>query len=133
MRALIVDDEPLACKVVSLCLPKDAECDIALDGREAFEAFKRAFESGRRHDVVILDFLLPEMDGLEVRKLIRGFEDENGVAPSSQAVIIFTSSTAEVACALEHASDRVASVAKPVSAEKLRTVLSRLGLANLSS
>lgn len=128
MRVLIADDEPLTCKAISLCLPVDAEYDIALDGREAFEVFKKAFESGARHDVVFLDYVMPEIDGLEALKLIRDFEDERNVASTSRAIIIFTSSTQETSREMERSSNRVTFIAKPVSVKKLRTVLGSFGL-----
>lgn len=66
-RVLIVDDDPLILDLVRAVL-EDAgvELDIARDG---MEALKRAGE--RVPDVVVLDVMMPGMDGFEVCRAFR--------------------------------------------------------------
>ena len=64
IRALIVDDEPLARDCVRLALQDDPEFDIVGecgDGGAALDAIRR-----RRPDLVFLDVQMPGLDGFEV-------------------------------------------------------------------
>ena len=66
-RALIVEDNREIAALVKLHL-RDVQCeaDIAGDGKSGLE-----LASGRRYDLVVLDLMLPEMDGLAVCREIR--------------------------------------------------------------
>ena len=66
-RALIVEDNREIAALVRLHL-RDVQCeaDIASDGRRGL-----ALASSRRYDLVVLDLMLPEMDGLAVCREIR--------------------------------------------------------------
>lgn len=64
---LIVDDEPKLLQTVSEYLEHDGyRVHTAADGREALERFY-----GVRPDLVVLDLMLPEIDGYEVCRRIR--------------------------------------------------------------
>lgn len=66
-KLLVVDDEPAITEFVSFNLKKEGyEVDIAHDGNEALEKF----EAGD-FDLVVLDVMLPGMNGYEVCKRIR--------------------------------------------------------------
>ena len=47
--------------------------DIANNGFEAVEKFKQY-----EYDIILMDIMMPVMDGVEATKLIRHFEDEKG-------------------------------------------------------
>ena len=66
-RALIVEDNREIAALVKLHL-RDVQCeaDIAADGKRGLE-----LASDRRYDLVVLDLMLPEMDGLAVCRKIR--------------------------------------------------------------
>ena len=64
---LIVDDEPTIGEVVSRYLERAGyEARVAGDGREALQ-----LAGDRRPDLVVLDLMLPGMDGLEVMRRLR--------------------------------------------------------------
>lgn len=67
-RVLVVDDEPLLREAVSAFLEADGytKIDNAGNGREALEKVE-SFNP----DIVILDVMMPEMDGLEVCRRLR--------------------------------------------------------------
>jgi len=66
-RILIVDDEPLIVKGLKYNLEQDGyETDTAYDGEEAVSKF---FAS--QYDLVLLDVMLPKVDGIEVCQRIR--------------------------------------------------------------
>ncbi|MDP9458556.1 MAG: response regulator transcription factor [Actinomycetota bacterium] len=64
---LVVDDEPKLVKVVREYLEHDGyRVVVAGDGREALARFQEA-----RPDLIVLDLMLPEFDGLEVCRRLR--------------------------------------------------------------
>ena len=70
-RVLVVDDEKLIVKGIRFSLEQDGmEVECAYDGEEAL---KLATEND--FDMILLDVMLPKLDGFEVCQQIRGFSD----------------------------------------------------------
>ena len=68
-RVLVVDDEELIVKGIHFSLGQDGmEVDCAYDGEEGLQKVKE-----NHYDVVLLDIMLPKMDGFEVCRQIREF------------------------------------------------------------
>ena len=66
-RVLVVDDEPMVRDVLARYLSRGGfEVELAADGQAAIDAFNR-----RAPDLVLLDLMLPKIEGLEVFRLIR--------------------------------------------------------------
>ena len=66
-RLLLVDDEPAIIKGLKFSLERDGyEIDAAYDGEEAIQMFNE-----RQYDLVVLDVMLPKLDGLTVLQRIR--------------------------------------------------------------
>ncbi|GGE17474.1 alkaline phosphatase synthesis transcriptional regulatory protein PhoP [Marinithermofilum abyssi] len=66
-RILVVDDEPSIVKLVQFNLEKEGYLvDIAEDGQTALDKIKE-----QRPDLLVLDLMLPKVDGLEVCKQVR--------------------------------------------------------------
>ena len=70
-RVLVVDDEKLIVKGIRFSLLQDSlEVDCAYDGEEALNMAKE-----NDYDLILLDVMLPKMDGFEVCQQIREFSD----------------------------------------------------------
>lgn len=70
-RVLVVDDEKLIVKGIKFSLEQDGmEVDCAYDGEEALEYAKK-----NEYDIVLLDLMLPKIDGMSVCQQIREFSD----------------------------------------------------------
>ena len=70
-RVLVVDDEKLIVKGIRFSLEQDGmEVDCAFDGAEALEYAKK-----KEYDIVLLDVMLPEIDGFQVCQQIREFSN----------------------------------------------------------
>lgn len=70
-KVLVVDDEKLIVKGIKFSLEQDEMIvDCAYDGEEAV-----AFAKEKEYDIILLDLMLPKMDGLEVCQHIREFSD----------------------------------------------------------
>ena len=70
-KVLVVDDEKLIVKGIRFSLEQDGmEVDCAYDGEEALEKAK-----SDSYDMILLDVMLPKMDGFEVCQQIREFSN----------------------------------------------------------
>lgn len=70
-RVLVVDDEKLIVKGIRFSLEQDGmEVDCAYDGEEAL-----SYARDHVYDMILLDIMLPKLDGFEVCQQIREFSD----------------------------------------------------------
>ncbi len=68
---LVVDDEKLIVKGIRFSLEQDGmEVDCAYDGEEALD-----FAKNNQYDMILLDVMLPKMNGFEVCQHIREFSN----------------------------------------------------------
>ena len=82
-QILVVDDEKLIVKGIKFSLEQDGmEVTAAYDGEEALQNIKE-----KNFDLVVLDVMLPKMDGLEVCQQTREF---------SQVPIIMVTAKGEI-------------------------------------
>ncbi|MCH5162604.1 MAG: response regulator transcription factor [Clostridiales bacterium] len=71
IKALIVDDDENICQLIGLYLKKDGlETDMCHDGESALVKLKDG-----HFDVVLLDLMMPGIDGFETLKILRTFSD----------------------------------------------------------
>jgi two-component system, LytTR family, response regulator len=113
MRALIVDDEPIARKVLREELESIPEVSVvgeADDGKEALRAIATL-----RPDVVFLDLQMPAMSGFEVVRSLTG--------PALPVIVIVTAFDQHAIEAFE--AGAVDYLLKPVSEPRLRTAVDR--------
>lgn len=70
-KILVVDDEKLIVKGLKFSLEQDDyEVDTAFDGEEGL-----ALATENQYDMILLDLMLPKMDGYEVCQRVREFSD----------------------------------------------------------
>jgi two-component system response regulator MtrA len=114
-RVLVVDDDEALAEMIGIVLRNDDFDPVfCYDGGKALEAFRNA-----KPDLVLLDLMLPGMDGIEVCRLIR--------AEADVPIVMLTakSDTADVVRGLESGADDY--VPKPFKpAELIARVRARL-------
>lgn len=124
-RVLIVDDDPTVSEVVAGYLQRAGfTVNRAADGPTALEAAAR-----HRPDLVVLDLMLPGMDGLEVCRRLRAHQ--NGTPPVAVVMLTARGDEEERILGLEVGADDY--VTKPFSPRELvlrvRSVLRRASAA----
>lgn len=109
-RLLVVDDDPDARRLIGLVLRRAGhEILYAEDGFQALEVMVR-----EHPDLIILDLMMPGMDGFEVLEAMRQRTDLQGLP-----VIVLTAKAQVAPAAEQKRLDVQAYLTKPVSAETL--------------
>lgn len=117
LHVLVVDDSPVNRAVVQQFLSATAETvDQARDGREGLQLF----QSGS-YDLVLMDWHMPELDGLSATRLLRAWEREHRRAATP--VFALTASSEPTAQAECLAAGCTGFLAKPVRQADLLGVL----------
>ena len=80
IEALIVDDDEIVLKTMATEFASlGSVAELAHSGKEAIEMMARRHESGKDYSIVILDWKMPDMDGVETIRRIRA--EINGDIP----------------------------------------------------
>jgi CheY-like chemotaxis protein len=120
-RVLVVDDNELNLKTITALLnlvniiPK-----TVITGREAIELIKK-----ENYDIIFMDQMMPEMDGIETTQHIRAWERENISRKKADRIpiIAFTANTVEGAREMFLASGFDEYMPKPVKLSELKKCL----------
>jgi two-component system chemotaxis response regulator CheY len=96
MKTLIVEDECTSCLLLQELLKGYGACHIAANGRDAVEAALLALDAGEPYDLICLDIMMPEMDGHEALRKIRGHEETRGIISSKGAKIVMTTALGDI-------------------------------------
>lgn len=121
-RALVAEDNELNMEIIAYVLDDMGfTVDKTTNGQEAVDAFEQSPVG--RYDIVLMDVMMPVMDGLTAAHRIRSL----GRADAADVPIVATSANAfaeDVKRSL--ASGMNAHVSKPIDPEKLAKVLSKV-------
>ena len=124
-RILICDDEKDIVNALKIYLA-DANYQLfeAFTGREALELIRR-----EEIHLVLMDIMMPVMDGYQALKAIRDIEEEKGIPVEKRVKIIMMTALNEERN-VKKAFEMGCTVycAKPVDIEKLKEVLQKLSL-----
>lgn len=129
MRILIAEDDFVSRKFIFKFMSQFGDCDVTVDGMEAIEVFLMSLEEGNYYDLICLDIMMPEVDGLKALKTMRKLEEERNIPESDRAKVIMTTalnSTEEVFDSFGSGSEAYA--VKPIDTDKLTDVMKKLGL-----
>jgi len=129
MKYLIVEDDFAGRRLLKRYLSDYGECDIAVDGDEAVEAFRQAMEENEPYDLICLDIMMPNMDGRDALKAIRQIENEHGIRGLDGAKVIMTTALGDSRNVIGSFREGCeAYIVKPVEKKKLLEEMENLGL-----
>jgi CheY-like chemotaxis protein len=119
-RVLVVEDDVRnVFALTSILEPRGAVVQIARNGREALEALDQSLaEGGERIDLVLMDVMMPEMDGLTATREIRKRRELNKLP-----IIVLTAKAMkddQESCLAAGANDYMA---KPLDVDKLLSLV----------
>lgn len=115
IRVLVIDDDKAICEYVTTILEKDGMSITSITDPLLAEDEVR---NGSYH-MIILDLMMPKMDGIEVLKRIRKID-------SDVAVVIFTGYPNLESAVATMKLDAVDYITKPFQVEELRAVVERV-------
>ena len=85
-RMIVADDDKYICEAVVTAMSETGvEVEYATCGAAAAEMIRQAWDRGAPYDLLLLDWKMPELDGLETARLIREHKD-SGRLP----ILLFT-------------------------------------------
>ncbi|HSB32960.1 MAG TPA: response regulator [Nitrospirota bacterium] len=121
---LIVDDHPADLQMLNEMLGGKFDTRRATSGEEAIKKIHK-----KMPDLVLLDILMPGLDGRHVLKYIRDHERQKKVAAQDRVKIVMTSAMGFPQGGVKALHSQCdAYLTKPVTKENLAEVLSTLGL-----
>ncbi len=129
MKTLIVEDDFTSRLLLQELLKPYSEIHIAVNGAEAVDAFRVALEDGHPYDLVCLDIMMPEMDGQEALKELRGLEEARGIFSTDGTKIIMTTALNDmtnIMAAFRELCDGY--LVKPIDKTSLQNLLKNFGM-----
>lgn len=129
MKTLIVEDEFTCRKLLQIYLSEHGQCFTAGNGAEAIEAVEESILEKAPYDLVCMDIMMPEVDGIEAVQKIRQIEEKNGITGLSGVKIIMTTTkgfSEDIFEAFRAGCE--AYLVKPILKEELLCELENLGL-----
>ena len=126
LTALVVDDEPMNLVVASgLLRDYKMYCDTAESGKEALAKYEK-----ENYDVIFMDHMMPEMDGVEAMKRLREMGDHLG---RKSAIVALTANALSGAREMFMNEGFDGFIAKPIDIAEfervMRNVLPLIGVA----
>lgn len=132
MKSLVVEDDFAARKLMQRWLSQVSDCDIAVNGIEAVDAFNEALTNGDPYDLICLDIMMPQMDGHQALEAIRQIESEQGIVGLDGVKVIMTTALGDskhVMGAFREGCE--AYIVKPIEKQNLLTEMEKLGLTSI--
>jgi two-component system chemotaxis response regulator CheY len=129
-KILIVDDSAAIREQLTAFLSPIAECHVAANGQEAVDMVRSTQGKGENFELVIMDVIMPEKDGLTAVKEIRDFEKENGWSGNNTLTIIIATTIKDPSRILiaQYECGADAYIAKPFTQETVLQTLRNNGL-----
>lgn len=130
LRILVADDSRPLRTVALHLLRKIGACKEACDGREAVAMFEAALRRGEPFGLVVLDILMPRLNGVDALREIRRMEQHQGLGDDARAKVVMLTSLDDPRFMLEAQLGAQADyyLTKPFDIDQMREALAGLGL-----
>jgi two-component system, chemotaxis family, chemotaxis protein CheY len=105
LRMLVVEDDAASRILLKTFLSRFGDCDVAVNGREAVEAFRSTAARRLKYDLICIDIMMPEMDGREAVRQMRAMEEAEGTLPACGARIVMLTAVDDMKEVIESFQD----------------------------
>ena len=95
LEILIVDDEFFNRRLLSRMLEPYGNCTEAVNGVEATNRFVQSVQEGKRFNLILMDIMMPKMDGLEAVARIREVEMGYQLFDADRAKVVMVTTLAD--------------------------------------
>jgi len=128
-KCLVVDDDLLGRELITQYLQNVPVVDTAADGQDAVGKFRTALAAGDPYELILLDIVMPDMDGITAGKEIRKLERDMALSVDKQVKIIMLTAqnTPQDVMQSMLAAQSSAYLIKPVAPEKVIKTIGQLG------
>jgi two-component system chemotaxis response regulator CheY len=130
MKSLIVEDDPVSSQVLEKMISRYGAFDVVADGRKAIDQFRRAHESNSPYDLILMDIMMPEINGLQSVLTIRGIEESMNSPLTRKVKVIMTTALDDPRTVMKalYESDANSYLVKPIRLQMLVDELRKLKL-----
>lgn len=130
MKILIVEDDFISRRIIKDILSPYGDCDIVVDGQEAVQAFKLAYEADEPYNLICMDIMMPNLDGQEALKQIRDIEKRSGIKGSAEVKVIMVTALDDPKTVFKayYKGGATSYIVKPIEKDKLIQEIRGLGL-----
>lgn len=133
LKILIVDDSKSAQLKIHSILSQYGLCDQAYNGVEALEYFQVALAGNDLYDLVVMDIVMPKMNGIEAAKEIIKIQDRHNIPDAKRTHIIMLTGKTDPAHLMQaHFEAGVSAyLTKPFEDKTLIEAMNNMGLIEL--
>ncbi|MBF0328632.1 MAG: response regulator [Nitrospirae bacterium] len=130
MRILIVDDDLVARTVLEGIMSKYGECVLSVEGKESVELFETALKENNPYHLILMDIMMPVMNGIDAMKEIRKIEDEKNISEDKKTKVIMVTALADPQIVIEsyYRGGADSYIVKPIHKKQLLDEVLKLGL-----
>lgn len=129
MRVLVVEDDFISREVLRKHLAPFFEVNIVVNGEEAVAAVRMSHNDRKPYTLVIMDIMMPVLDGLSALKQIREFEKSREVEPVKVLMATALSDPKTVMKSFDECGAE-GYIVKPYDGDKIHEQLVKIGLIN---
>lgn len=88
IKILIVEDEFVCRRFLKELLSPYGDCDTVVDGEEGFQAFRLAWDEDDPYALILLDVMMPNINGLIMLNQVRALEKKRGVKSTDEVKVV---------------------------------------------
>ena len=130
MKCLIAEDISISAEILKRMMSRYATCDLAANGQEAIALFLEAHGSNSPYELILMDIMMPEIDGLKAVQFIREKEESMKIPLSQRVKVIMTTALDDPRTVIKalYESDANSYLTKPINARMIEEELRKLKL-----
>jgi two-component system sensor histidine kinase/response regulator len=126
IRVLVVDDQPICCRILSSILSHwGCIVDSANNGPQALEKITAAAKDGEQYKLLLIDWSMPDIDGLSLLAEIRSLSESLQADDVAQVLMINEADRGQVKQSGKHIDD-IKILVKPTTISRSLNMLAEL-------